>query len=509
MLQVVPRPVHGRQRRRWRALPSGASRSPRAARCCSSPPRTRPTSYARVCRGSAHPQVSHGTASISTSSSIRSSASTCRPTARGCSPRSNACDRASSSSTPSSACTASMRTPPPRVAPLLAYLRELQRTLGCAVALVHHARKGGHARAGQALRGSSELHAWGDSNLYLRRDGERLLLSIEHRAAASSSGLELELADRGGGLTLHVREDIGAPTAERPRSPAERVPGCPRRRHGPADPPRAARHLPPAQRHPRRHPRRASGRRPRPRRGRPRPTRPHLTGSPFRFPPPLRGPRERERERGIGPLARPAPRPSSPVHQNACSRAHQLMRRCSTGRAVSETATSARRSTVNRRPDLSSGTGHAFSEAATGAATSARGSGRSRRFRLSLGTDRASPEAATEAATTRGRGPVSPAIWDRSCIRRGGNRGGNHPRARVCLTCRLGQVAHPPRRQPWRQPPRSHPTSIHRSHLSFGTGRAFCEPATEAASQVEHGEPAHGAAVSPAPPPKWQPRRQP
>ena len=109
------------------------------------------------------------------------------------------------------------------VAPLLAYLRELQRTLGCAVALIHHARKGGHARAGQALRGSSELHAWGDSNLYLRRDGERLLLSIEHRAAASSSGLELELADRGSGLTLHVREDIGAPTAERQRSPAERV----------------------------------------------------------------------------------------------------------------------------------------------------------------------------------------------------------------------------------------------------------------------------------------------
>lgn len=109
------------------------------------------------------------------------------------------------------------------VAPLLAYLRELQRTLGCAVALVHHARKGGHARAGQALRGSSELHAWGDSNLYLRRDGERLLLAIEHRAAASSTGLELELADRGGGLTLHVREDIGAPTPERPRSAADRV----------------------------------------------------------------------------------------------------------------------------------------------------------------------------------------------------------------------------------------------------------------------------------------------
>ena len=37
------------------------------------------------------------------------------------------------------------------------------------VVLVHHARKSGAARPGQALRGSSELHAWEDSNLYLRR----------------------------------------------------------------------------------------------------------------------------------------------------------------------------------------------------------------------------------------------------------------------------------------------------------------------------------------------------
>jgi hypothetical protein len=50
----------------------------------------------------------------------------------------------------------------------------------------HHAKKGaGRARAGQALRGSSEFHAWGDSNLYLRRDGDDLSLSVEHRAAPS------------------------------------------------------------------------------------------------------------------------------------------------------------------------------------------------------------------------------------------------------------------------------------------------------------------------------------
>ena len=59
------------------------------------------------------------------------------------------------------------------IVPLLAILRELQRRYGCAVALVHHAKKGAsHLRAGQALRGSSEFHAWSDSGLYLRRRGE-------------------------------------------------------------------------------------------------------------------------------------------------------------------------------------------------------------------------------------------------------------------------------------------------------------------------------------------------
>ncbi len=80
------------------------------------------------------------------------------------------------------------------VAPLLAYLRELQRRYHVAVVLVHHARKGGSKmRAGQALRGSSEFHAWGDSNLYLRRHGDQLTLSVEHRAAAAMSAVSLQL----------------------------------------------------------------------------------------------------------------------------------------------------------------------------------------------------------------------------------------------------------------------------------------------------------------------------
>ena len=89
------------------------------------------------------------------------------------------------------------------VAPLLAYLRELQRRYHVAVVLVHHARKGGaRMRAGQALRGSSEFHAWGDSNLYLRRAGEQLTLSVEHRAAASMAALPVQLAVDGDAVAL-------------------------------------------------------------------------------------------------------------------------------------------------------------------------------------------------------------------------------------------------------------------------------------------------------------------
>ena len=95
------------------------------------------------------------------------------------------------------------------VAPILAYLRELQRRHGVAVLLVHHAKKGaGNARAGQALRGSSEFHAWGDSNLYLRRDGDgdQLTLAVEHRAAPPLGPLAVALTARGPALALEVVE---------------------------------------------------------------------------------------------------------------------------------------------------------------------------------------------------------------------------------------------------------------------------------------------------------------
>ncbi len=102
------------------------------------------------------------------------------------------------------------------VAPILGYLRQLQRHHQLAVALVHHARKGAHKlRPGQALRGSSEFHAWGDSNLYLRRDGDHLTLAIEHRAAASADDIPIALNSHQDELALQVLEE--PPLAEPPK----------------------------------------------------------------------------------------------------------------------------------------------------------------------------------------------------------------------------------------------------------------------------------------------------
>jgi RecA-family ATPase len=113
------------------------------------------------------------------------------------------------------------------VAPLLAFLRELQRRHALAVLVVHHAKKGaGHVRAGQALRGSSEFHAWGDSNLYLRRLGDELTLSVEHRAAPSMPIIALELAQNGEALALQVHANT--PSVSEPAVPTidERILGA-------------------------------------------------------------------------------------------------------------------------------------------------------------------------------------------------------------------------------------------------------------------------------------------
>ena len=112
------------------------------------------------------------------------------------------------------------------VAELLAYFRLLQRQLDLSVILVHHTRKNaaGGVAAGQGLRGSSDLHAFGDSNLYLHRVRERLVLLSEHRAAAASPAVSLELVATDA-ATTHL-EVVAEPPGNRQGNLQEQVLAC-------------------------------------------------------------------------------------------------------------------------------------------------------------------------------------------------------------------------------------------------------------------------------------------
>lgn len=79
------------------------------------------------------------------------------------------------------------------------------------LALVHHTRKNAAdgLAAGQGLRGSGDIHAFGDSNLYLRRTEQHLILSSEHRAAPAAAPVYLELVGDSATTHLKVLTDIG------------------------------------------------------------------------------------------------------------------------------------------------------------------------------------------------------------------------------------------------------------------------------------------------------------
>ncbi len=95
---------------------------------------------------------------------------------------------------------------------VLATLRQWQRTFHVAILVVHHTRKVNGGSPGQALRGSSDFHAWGDSNLYLKRKDEEIILTIEQRCAASGSPVRLRLAAEDAPPHLEV---IGEATVEK------------------------------------------------------------------------------------------------------------------------------------------------------------------------------------------------------------------------------------------------------------------------------------------------------
>lgn len=102
------------------------------------------------------------------------------------------------------------------ISALLGELRAIQREHHLAIVLVHHLRKNAAARGqdGQSLRGSGDLHAWGDSNLYLRRRDRNLLLTVEHRSAPAPAPRTLELADEPAPHLRVVDEPATVPVAD-------------------------------------------------------------------------------------------------------------------------------------------------------------------------------------------------------------------------------------------------------------------------------------------------------
>lgn len=99
---------------------------------------------------------------------------------------------------------------------LLGYIRDLQRRFDVAIVLVHHASKKQRSQPGQALRGSSDLHAIGDCNAYLARNGQYLVLTLEHRAAASPEPMLLELDVHRNGTCLRVVEGAASAASSIP-----------------------------------------------------------------------------------------------------------------------------------------------------------------------------------------------------------------------------------------------------------------------------------------------------
>lgn len=96
------------------------------------------------------------------------------------------------------------------VSGLLGFLRELNRRHQVALVLVHHMAKRARRDPGQALRGSSDLHAWTDSACYLVRRGDHhLRLTVEHRAAPAPDPMLLRLAggDDEQPVSLSIEDD--------------------------------------------------------------------------------------------------------------------------------------------------------------------------------------------------------------------------------------------------------------------------------------------------------------
>lgn len=109
---------------------------------------------------------------------------------------------------------------------LLGYIRELQREYDVAVVLTHHSSKRERSRPGQGLRGSGDLHAFGDSNIYLTRKRDGMIqVTTEHRGSAAIDPFTMELITEEDSASLKL-SDTPSPLLrdeKKPISLAERV----------------------------------------------------------------------------------------------------------------------------------------------------------------------------------------------------------------------------------------------------------------------------------------------
>lgn len=112
------------------------------------------------------------------------------------------------------------------VSALLAPLRVMQRVHGCSVMVVHHMAKATEfsRRAGQRLRGSSALHGWIDSAIYLTHKDGAIKVEPEHRGAPPVDSftfkVESEETNEGPALWLQVQGDDEEVDTKREREAA-------------------------------------------------------------------------------------------------------------------------------------------------------------------------------------------------------------------------------------------------------------------------------------------------
>ena len=86
-----------------------------------------------------------------------------------------------------------------------------------------YARKSGASGPGQGLRGSRELHAWGNSDLYLRCRDRQPLMTVEHGAARGLDDFEIELSEDGEKHSFRLRQPPPAGAAPRSETPERRI----------------------------------------------------------------------------------------------------------------------------------------------------------------------------------------------------------------------------------------------------------------------------------------------